>query len=40
MLGVETGNAKPTAEGDAPEVAAIEAEPEIEEITRAPTETM
>jgi hypothetical protein len=38
MLGMGTSNDNPAAEEDAPEVAAIEEEPEIKEITRAPKE--
>jgi hypothetical protein len=40
VLGAGTGNANPATEGDAPEAAAIEEEPEIEEINRAPMKTM
>jgi hypothetical protein len=40
ILGARTGNANPPAEGDALEAAAIEEELEIEEINRAPMETM
>ena len=40
VLGVGTSNDNPAAEGDAPEAAVIEEEPEIEEINLAPTETV
>jgi hypothetical protein len=40
MLGVGTDNDDPAAERDVPEAAAIEEEPEIEEISRAPRETV
>lgn len=40
VLGVGTNNDNPAAEGDAPEAAAIEEEPKIEEINRAPKETV
>jgi hypothetical protein len=40
VLGAGTSNDNPAAEGDAPEAAAIEKEPEIEEINRAPMETV
>jgi hypothetical protein len=40
VLGAGTGNDNHAAEEDAPAAAAIEEEPEIEEINRAPKETM
>jgi hypothetical protein len=40
VLGARTGNDNLAAEEDAPEAAVIEEEPEIEEINRAPKETV
>jgi hypothetical protein len=40
VLGVGTDNDDPTAERDVPEATTIEEEPEIEEISRAPKETV
>jgi hypothetical protein len=40
ILSARTSNANPAIEGDAPEATAIEEELEIEEINRAPMETM
>jgi hypothetical protein len=40
VLGIGTDNDDPAAERDVPKVAAIEEEPEIEEISQAPKETV